>query len=112
MPNPKRKHTPHRRDSRRSANSKIEALNSNICSLKNKYADLLKENIDNNNRDASFKLNFLKIKRDQHQKEMNKKRQQYIIVKNTKLKEEQKKNQKIKNEYHENKKKELKEKRK
>ena len=32
MPNPKRKHTPHRRDSRRSANSKIEALNSNICS--------------------------------------------------------------------------------
>ena len=32
MPNPKRKHTPHRRDSRGSANSKIEALNSNICS--------------------------------------------------------------------------------
>ena len=32
MPNPKRKHTPHRRDSRRSANSKIEALNSNTCS--------------------------------------------------------------------------------
>lgn len=31
MPNPKRKHTPHRRDSRRSANSKIEALNSNTC---------------------------------------------------------------------------------
>lgn len=90
----------------------LERLNSNICSLKNKYADLLKENIDNNNRDASLKLNFLKIKRDQHQKEMNKKRQQYIIVKNTKLKEEQKKNQKIKNEYHENKKKELKEKRK
>lgn len=31
MPNPKRKHTPHRRDCRRSANSKIEALNSNTC---------------------------------------------------------------------------------
>ena len=32
MPNPKRKHTPHRRDSRRSANSKIEAENSSKCS--------------------------------------------------------------------------------
>lgn len=31
MPNPKRKHTPHRRDSRRSANSKIFALNSSSC---------------------------------------------------------------------------------
>ncbi|MCL2389366.1 MAG: 50S ribosomal protein L32 [Elusimicrobia bacterium] len=31
MPNPKRKHTPHRRDSRRSANSKIDALNSSGC---------------------------------------------------------------------------------
>jgi len=90
----------------------LERLNSNICSLKNKYADLLKENIDNNNRDATLKLKFFKIKRDQHQKEMNKKRQQYIIVKNTKLKEEQEKKQKIKNEYHENKKKEFKEKQK
>ena len=32
MPNPKRKHTPHRRDCRRSANSKITAENSNKCS--------------------------------------------------------------------------------
>ena len=32
MPNPKRKHTGHRRDCRRSANSKIEAENSSKCS--------------------------------------------------------------------------------
>ncbi|MDR2860404.1 MAG: 50S ribosomal protein L32 [Elusimicrobiota bacterium] len=32
MPNPKRKHTPHRRDCRRSANSKLDAPNSNKCS--------------------------------------------------------------------------------
>jgi large subunit ribosomal protein L32 len=31
MPNPKRKHTPHRRDSRRSANSKLYAPNSGRC---------------------------------------------------------------------------------
>ncbi|MDR1695129.1 MAG: 50S ribosomal protein L32 [Endomicrobium sp.] len=31
MPNPKRKHTPHRRDSRRSANSKLAAPSSSKC---------------------------------------------------------------------------------
>jgi large subunit ribosomal protein L32 len=32
VPNPKRKHTPHRRDCRRSANSKLYAANSSKCS--------------------------------------------------------------------------------
>ncbi|MDR0956515.1 MAG: 50S ribosomal protein L32 [Endomicrobium sp.] len=32
MPNPKRKHTPHRRDCRRSANSKLDVPNTNKCS--------------------------------------------------------------------------------
>jgi large subunit ribosomal protein L32 len=32
MPNPKRKHTPHRRDSRRSANSKLDVPNLSKCS--------------------------------------------------------------------------------
>jgi large subunit ribosomal protein L32 len=32
MPNPKRKHTPHRRDCRRSANSKLDFLNLCKCS--------------------------------------------------------------------------------
>ncbi|OEG69265.1 hypothetical protein ATZ36_14200 [Candidatus Endomicrobiellum trichonymphae] len=32
MPNPKRKHTPHRRDCRRSANSKLDAPNLGKCS--------------------------------------------------------------------------------
>jgi large subunit ribosomal protein L32 len=32
MPNPKRKHTPHRRDCRRSANSKLDIPNLSICS--------------------------------------------------------------------------------
>ncbi|MDR0977545.1 MAG: 50S ribosomal protein L32 [Endomicrobium sp.] len=32
MPNPKRKHTPHRRDCRRSANSKLNDPNANKCS--------------------------------------------------------------------------------
>jgi large subunit ribosomal protein L32 len=31
MPNPKRKHTPHRRDCRRSANSKIDIPNVGKC---------------------------------------------------------------------------------
>jgi large subunit ribosomal protein L32 len=31
MANPKRKHTPHRRDCRRSANSKLNAPNLSIC---------------------------------------------------------------------------------
>lgn len=32
MPNPKRKHTPSRRDSRRAANWTVQALNSSKCS--------------------------------------------------------------------------------
>jgi large subunit ribosomal protein L32 len=32
MPNPKRKHTPHRRDCRRSANSKLDAPSLGKCS--------------------------------------------------------------------------------
>ncbi|OEG69458.1 50S ribosomal protein L32 [Candidatus Endomicrobiellum trichonymphae] len=32
MPNPKRKHTPHRRDCRRSANSKLDTPNTGKCS--------------------------------------------------------------------------------
>jgi large subunit ribosomal protein L32 len=32
MPNPKRKHTPHRRDCRRSANSKLNSPNVSKCS--------------------------------------------------------------------------------
>jgi large subunit ribosomal protein L32 len=32
MPNPKRKHTPHRRDSRRSANSKLDNPGISKCS--------------------------------------------------------------------------------
>ncbi|GHT50113.1 hypothetical protein AGMMS50233_09350 [Endomicrobiia bacterium] len=32
MPNPKRKHTPHRRDCRRSANSKLNIPNTGKCS--------------------------------------------------------------------------------
>lgn len=32
MPNPKRRHTPHRRDCRRSANSKLNAPNPSKCS--------------------------------------------------------------------------------
>ncbi|MDR2676567.1 MAG: 50S ribosomal protein L32 [Endomicrobium sp.] len=32
MPNPKRKHTPHRRDCRRSANSKVSSPNLGKCS--------------------------------------------------------------------------------
>jgi large subunit ribosomal protein L32 len=32
MPNPKRKHTPHRRDCRRSANSKLNPPNVSKCS--------------------------------------------------------------------------------
>jgi large subunit ribosomal protein L32 len=32
MPTPKRKHTPHRRDCRRSANSKLDAINAGKCS--------------------------------------------------------------------------------
>jgi len=31
VPNPKRKHTPHRRDCRRSANSRLEIPNSSRC---------------------------------------------------------------------------------
>jgi large subunit ribosomal protein L32 len=31
MPNPKRKHTPHRRDCRRSANSRLDTLNLSKC---------------------------------------------------------------------------------
>ena len=86
---------------------KLDRLNENISSLKKVYEDSLRKNIDNNNRDNSLKLRFLKLKRDQQQKEMNRKKQQYINVKNSKIKEEQEKNQKIKEEYKENKKKEL-----
>ena len=91
---------------------RLEKLNSNISFLKNKYKDLIKENFENNNKMDSFKLRFLKVKKNEEDKKINKRRQEYINVKNAKLKQELEKNLKIKEECRENKQKEFKEKKK
>lgn len=91
---------------------RLEKLNSNIILLKNKYKDLIKENFENNNKMDSFKLRFLKVKKDEEDKKINKRKQEYINVKNARLKQELEKNLKVKEECRENKKKEFKEKKK
>ena len=91
---------------------RLEKLNSNIYFLKNKYKDLIKENFENNNKMNSFKLRFLKVKKTEEEKKNNKRKQEYLNVKNAKLKLELEKNLKVKEECRENKQKEFKEKKK
>ena len=86
---------------------RLEKLNSNISFLQNKYKDLIKENFENNNRMDSFKLRFLKIKKNEENKITNKRRQEYVDVKKAKLKQEMEKNMKVKKECRENKQKEF-----
>jgi len=89
---------------------RLEKLNSNISFLKNKYKDLIKENFENNNKMDSFKLRFLKVKKIEEDKKINKRKQEYINLKKAKLKQEMEKNLKVKEEYRENKQKEFNEK--
>jgi hypothetical protein len=86
---------------------RLEKLNSNISFLKNKYEDLIKKNFENNNRMDSFKLRFLKVQKNEEDKKINKRRQEYLNVKKAKLRQELEKNLKVKKECRENKQKDF-----
>ena len=81
----------------------IEKLSTNISLLQNKYQDLIKKTFYKKDEMKSYKMRFLKLKKDEEEKKKIKMKQDYISLKKIKLKKEHEKNQKIKEEIKENK---------
>lgn len=73
---------------------KLDKLSTNIYSLKNKYANLIKEHCETNALINDYKMQFIKLKKKNDQEIQNKKKQQYLKVNKEKIKkfkEEEKK---------------------
>ena len=85
----------------------LDKLNTNICSLKNKYQDLIRQNFSKKERINSYKMRFLKLKKEAEEEKKLKMKQNFLINKSLKIKQEQEKSQKLKEEIKENKKKEI-----
>ena len=85
----------------------LDKLNTNICSLKNKYQDLIRQNFSKKERINSYKMRFLKLKKEAEEEKKLKMKQNFLISKSLKIKQEQEKSQKLKEEIKENKKKEI-----
>lgn len=85
----------------------LDKLNTNICSLKNKYRDLIRQNFSKKERINSYKMRFLKLKKEAEEEKKLKMKQNFLINKSLKIKQEQEKSQKLKEEIKENKKKEI-----
>ena len=85
----------------------LDKLNTNICSLKNKYQDLIRQNFSKKERINSYKMRFLKLKKEAEEEKKLKMKQNFLINKSLKIKQEQEKIQKLKEEIKENKKKEI-----
>lgn len=85
----------------------LDKLNTNICSLKNKYQDLIRQNFSKKERINSYKMRFLKLKKEAEEEKKLKMKQNFLINKSIKIKQEQEKSQKLKEEIKENKKKEI-----
>ena len=85
----------------------LDKLNTNISSLKNKYQDLIRQNFSKKERINSYKMRFLKLKKEAEEEKKLKMKQNFLINKSLKIKQEQEKSQKLKEEIKENKKKEV-----
>ena len=85
----------------------LDKLNTNISSLKNKYQDLIRQNFSKKERINSYKMRFLKLKKEAEEEKKLKMKQNFLINKSLKIKQEQEKSQKLKEEIKENKKKEI-----
>ena len=85
----------------------LDKLNTNICSLKNKYQDLIRQNFSKKERINSYKMRFLKLKKEAEEEKKLKMKQNFLINKSLKIKQEQEKSQKLKEEIKENKMKEI-----
>ena len=85
----------------------LDKLNTNISSLKNKYQDLIRQNFSKKERINSYKIRFLKLKKEAEEEKKLKMKQNFLINKSLKIKQEQEKSQKLKEEIKENKKKEI-----
>ena len=85
----------------------LDKLKTNICSLKNKYQDLIRQNFSKKERINSYKMRFLKLKKEAEEEKKLKMKQNFLINKSLKIKQEQEKSQKLKEEIKENKKKEI-----
>ena len=81
----------------------LEKLSTNISYLQNKYQDLIKKTFDKKGQMNTYKMRYLKLKKDDEEKRKQKKKEEYISLKKIKLKKEYIKNQKIKEEIKENK---------
>lgn len=85
----------------------LDKLNTNIYSLKNKYQDLIRQNFSKKERINSYKMRFLKLKKEAEEEKKLKMKQNFLINKSLKIKQEQEKSQKLREEIKENKKKEI-----
>ena len=85
----------------------LDKLNTNISSLKNKYQDLIRQNFSKKERINSYKIRFLKLKKEAEEEKKLKMKQNFLISKSLKIKQEQEKSQKLKEEIKENKMKEI-----
>ena len=85
----------------------LDKLNTNISSLKNKYQDLIRQNFSKKERINSYKMRFLKLKKEAEEEKKLKMKQNFLINKSLKIKQEQEKSHKLKEEIKENKKKEI-----
>ena len=85
----------------------LDKLHTNISSLKNKYQDLIRQNFSKKERINSYKIRFLKLKKEAEEEKKLKMKQNFLISKSLKIKQEQEKSQKLKEEIKENKMKEI-----
>lgn len=87
--------------------SALDKLNSNIFCLKNEYKDLIKINFSKKNEFNSYKMRFLRLKKEEEAKKRQKSKQEYLHIKNIKIKQAHEKDQKLKEEIKEKRKKEI-----
>jgi len=85
----------------------LDKLTTNISSLKNKYQNLIEKSFSKKERIDSYKMRFLKLKKEAEEEKKQKRRQNFLFIKNMKLRQEQEKSQKLKEEIKENKMKEI-----
>ena len=85
----------------------LDKLTTNISSLKNKYQNLIEKSFSKKEEIDSYKMRFLKLKKEAEEEKKLKRKQNFLFIKNMKLRQEQEKSQKLKEEIKENKMKEI-----
>ena len=76
----------------------LDKLKTNINSLKDQYHDLIQKSFSKKVQFDSYRMRFLKLKKQEDEKQREKTKKKYLQIKNMKIKQEQEKNQKIKEE--------------